>query len=130
MIKFAFAAQQPEGVNADLLQATAAVNQVTEAICKVSSTPAIAGPLAVVVDTGTTVVAEVQTFQTTWGILLYRLELFNKIVTDIAAVIDVHLLPSLAHSLNVADSSVCFIGLVGYISHEQSLFVPHNLCYR
>ena len=125
-IKFAFAAQQPEGIDADRLQATAAVNQAMQVIGTLDSTPATAGLLAVAVDTGTTVVAEVQTFQTTCGVLLHRLELFDKIVTDITSVIDVHLLASLAHSLT--DSSVCVIGLVCYISREQSLSVSHNSC--
>ena len=39
-----------------------------------------------VVDTSTNVVTNVQTFDTTWSILLQRMGLFNKIVTAIAQV--------------------------------------------
>ena len=119
-IKFAFAAQQSEGINPDQLQATAAVDQAKKAIDTLCCTPATAGVLAVVADTGATAVAEIQTFHT-WVVLLHKLELFSKIVTDIATVIGVHLLASLTHSLNMADSSICVNGLVCFISREQSL---------
>ena len=99
---------------------------------KLGSTQAIAGLLASSVDVGTTIVTEVQTFETTWGVLLLRLELFNKIVTDTAAVTDVHLHPlgPLAHHLNLIDSFVCVAGLLCYISGEQSLSIPDALCSR
>ena len=128
MIKFTFAAQPREGANADQLQATAAVNQANEAIATLSSTPAAADLLASAVDTGATAVTEIQTFETTWSVLLKRLELFNKIVTDIAAVIGVQPPASLAYHPNLADSSVYITGLVCHISCEQRLFVPQNWC--
>ena len=78
-IKFVFAAQAPEGGTADQLQATAAVDQATEAIGTLSSTPAAADLLTSAVDAGTTTFTEVQTFETTWSVLLKRLELFNRL---------------------------------------------------
>ena len=69
MIKFVLAAQAPEGGTADQLQATAAVDQATEAIGTLSSTPAAS----------TTAFTEVQIFETTWSVLLKRLELFNRL---------------------------------------------------
>ena len=127
-IKFTFAAQPPEGVNAVQLQAAAAVNQVVEGIGILGSTPAAVDLLALAAGTGTTVVTEVQTFETTWGVLVKRLELFNKIVTNIATVIGFHSLPSLAHRVNLADPSVHVTGLVCYISREQSTSVPRKWC--
>ena len=47
------------------------------------------------VDTGTDVVTETQTLETTWGVLLQRMELFNKIVDGIAQVFGARWLGSL-----------------------------------
>ena len=124
-IKFAFAALPSEGADADQLQA-AAIDQVTEAIGTLSSTPVAADLLASAVDTGTTVVTEVQTFKTTWSVLLKRLELFNKIVTDIGEVIGVQPPASLAYHLNPIDSLVCVVGLVSYIGREQCLSLSQS----
>jgi len=84
-IKFALAAKPRADIDADERQATDAVVRATEAVNPFSSTPAIE-VLTSAVDASTNVVTEVQTFETTWGVLLQRMELFNKIVTDIAQV--------------------------------------------
>ena len=88
-IKFSFAAESRKGVDAHELQATDAVAKATEAVGPLGSTPPAAGFLSSAVDTGTNVITEVQTFETTWGVLLQRMALFNRIVSDIAAVFDV-----------------------------------------
>ena len=113
-LKFVFAGE---------LRSTAAVNQWSQEISMLGTTPAAADLLASAADTGTTL-------QITWGVLLLRLERFNKIATDIAAVIGVHVFASLIHHLHLVDPSVCVDGLVCYISCHRSLSVPHNSCYR
>ena len=85
-ITFALAAEPRADIDADERQATDAVVRATEAANPLSSTPAAIELLASAVDAGTNVVTEVQTFETTWGVLLQRMELFNRIVTDIAQV--------------------------------------------
>ena len=85
-IKFAMAAEPRADIDADERQATDAVVRATEAVSPLSSTPAAIGFLNSAVDASTNVVTEVQTFGTTWGVLLQRMELFNRIVTDIAQV--------------------------------------------
>jgi len=82
-ITFALAAEPRADIDADERQATDAVVRATEAANPLSSTPAA---IASAVDAGTNVVTEVQTFETTWGVLLQRIELFNRIVTDVAQV--------------------------------------------
>jgi len=84
-IKFAMAAEPHADIGAGERQATDAVVRVIEAVNPLSSTPVIEF-LTSAVDASTNVVTEVQTFETTWGVLLQRMELFNKIVTDIAQV--------------------------------------------
>ena len=93
-IKFALAAESLGDANADERQATHAVTRAT-GVNPLSSTPAAVGLLSSAVDTGTNVVTELQTFETTWGVLLRRMELFNKIVDGIAQVFDVQCLDSL-----------------------------------
>ena len=93
-ISFALAAQ-PLGlgdVNADERQARDAVNRATAPL---SSTPAAVGLLGSAVDTGTNLVTGAQTFETTWGVLLHRMELFNGIVDGIAQVFGVQCFSSL-----------------------------------
>jgi len=84
-IKFALAAEPRADIDADERQAIDAVVRVTEAVNPLSSTPATE-LLTSAVDASTNVATEVQTFETTWGALLQRMELFNRIVTDIAQV--------------------------------------------
>lgn len=77
----------PHGpVNAGEHQAADAVTRATETVDAFSSTPAVVGLLSSAVDAGTNVATKVQTFETTWGVLLKRMDLFNKIVADIAQV--------------------------------------------
>lgn len=95
-IKFGFAAILREGPNASELQAADAVTKMTETVSALGSTPPVVSLLGSAVDTGTNVVTKVQTFETTWGALLKRMELFNKIVADIAAVFHVHRLDFLS----------------------------------
>ena len=93
-IKFALTAEPRGDVNADERQATDAVTRVTT-VNPLNSTPAAVGLLSSAVDTGTNVVTELQTFETTWGVLLQKMELFNKIVDGIAQVFGTHRLASL-----------------------------------
>ena len=93
-IKFALAAEPRGNTNADERQATDAVTRVT-GVNPLSSTPAAVGLLSSAVDTGTNVVTELQTFETTWSVLLQRMELFSKIVDGIAQVFGVQCLDSL-----------------------------------
>ena len=85
-IKFALATEPHADIGADERQATDAVTRATEAVVPLSSTPTAIELLTSVVDASTSVVTEAQTFETTWGVLLQRMELFNKIVTDITQV--------------------------------------------
>ncbi|KAG8219236.1 hypothetical protein J3R82DRAFT_74 [Butyriboletus roseoflavus] len=102
-IKFAFASEPRRDANADQRQATDAVTRATEVVGTLGPTPAVVGLLSSAVDAGTNVVTEVQTFETTWGVLLQRMELFNKIVTDIA---QIHPYTSLAWSVISTASQV------------------------
>ena len=86
IIKFAFATAPHGDVSADTRQATDAVTTASEAISPLSSTPAAVGHLSSTVDTGVYVASEIQTFETTWDVLLKRMKLFNEIVADIAQV--------------------------------------------
>ena len=86
-IKFALAVEAREGVNADQLQASDAVTNANEGVSTLGSTPPVAGLMNSAVDTATNVVTEVQTFENTWGVLLQRMKLFNKIVAGIAEVL-------------------------------------------
>ena len=87
-IKFALAAEPRENVAADERQAIHAVALATEAISPLSSTPAAVGLLSSVVNTGTNIATNVQSFETTrvWTVLMKRIELLNRIVTDVAEV--------------------------------------------
>ena len=85
-IKFTLAAEPRGDVDEDKRQATDAVARATATVIPLSSTPTAVGLLSSAVNAGTNVVTEVQTFETTWGILLQRLELFNKIVDGFAQV--------------------------------------------
>ena len=85
-IKFTLAAEPRGDVDEDKRQATDAVARATATVIPLSSTPTAVGLLSSAVNAGTNIVTEVQTFETTWGILLQRLELFNKIVDGFAQV--------------------------------------------
>ncbi|KAF8549975.1 WD40 repeat-like protein, partial [Imleria badia] len=102
-IKFALAAQLRGDVNAEDRQATVALISATEAVNPLSSTPAAVWVLGSVVDTSTNVTPAVQTLETTWSILLQRIELFDKFVTGIA---QIHPYTSLAWSVISAANQV------------------------
>lgn len=119
-IKFALAIKPREDVNADKRQATDAVTTALETVGRLRSTPAVVGLLSTAVDTGTNVVAELQTLQTTWGVLLDRMGRFNNIVGAIAQVFgavsqfprglnttQIHPYTSLAWSVITAANQVC-----------------------
>ena len=88
-IKFSLTTESHEAGDAVERQAADATAKVTAALDPLGSTPQAIGQLGLVVDTGKAIITEAQTFETTWGVLLKRMELFNKIVADIAAVFDV-----------------------------------------
>ena len=92
-IKFALAAEPLGDANAAERQATDAVTRAT-GVNPLNSTPAAVVLLSSAVDTGTNVVTELQTFETTWGVLLQKMELFNKIVDGVAQVFGVRCLDS------------------------------------
>ena len=89
-IKFSFAAESHEGVNADELQAVEAVTKANEAVGPLGSTPPAVGLLGSAVNASASVITEAQSFEITWGVLLQKMSLFNRIVADIATVFVVH----------------------------------------
>ena len=90
MIKFSLTTESHKAGDAGGRQAVDAVTKATAALGSLETTPQAFDQLGSVVDTGTTIITEAQTFETAWGILLKRMALFNKIVADIAAVFDLH----------------------------------------
>ena len=90
-IKFAFATE-PHGQGSGEGQSADAVTTAAGAVDPLSSTPVAVGLIGSAVDTGTkvsNVVAKAQkvhTMETTWGVLLQRLERFNEVVTRLAEV--------------------------------------------
>ncbi|KAF8132077.1 hypothetical protein EV363DRAFT_1583662 [Boletus edulis] len=102
-LKFALSAESLGNSNADGRQVIDAVTVASEAINPLNSTPAAAGLLSSAVDAGTNVATGTQTFETTWGVLLQRMELFNKIVTGVA---QIHPYTSLAWSVISAANQV------------------------
>ncbi|KAG6382047.1 hypothetical protein JVT61DRAFT_683 [Boletus reticuloceps] len=99
-LKFALSAESRGNSNAEERQVIDAVAGASEAIDPLNSTPAAAGLPSSAVDAGTNITTGTQTFETTWGVLLQRMELFNKIVTGIAQVLC--LVSRLLHGLNAA----------------------------
>ena len=83
-IKFALTAEIRRNVGADELQATDAVDRATEMVNVLGPTPQIVGLVDSATNTSTNVAAGLQTFENTWGVLLQRMALFNKIVGGIA----------------------------------------------
>ena len=121
-IKLALAAEPCGDVNVNKLQATDAIIKATEAASVLGSAPTVVGLLSSGVDTSTNVTAKVQTFETTGGVLLKRMELFNKIVADIAQVFSanylalhsltttqIHPYTSLAWSVISSATQVCLL---------------------
>ena len=87
-VKFVLAAELRADANADERQAADAVAAAAAAVNSLSLTPPAVDLLGSAVDTSTHVVTEVKTFDTTWGVLLHKMELFNNIVAGIAEVFD------------------------------------------
>ena len=124
-IKFTVAVEAREGVNANEVQATGAVNQAREAISALRPTPQVVGQVDSAIGTGTQLATEVQTFENTWNVLLERMALFNKIVAGVAEVSRIRrLAPS--QSEYPIDSPVYVIGLVGDIGGEPGLCVARH----
>ena len=84
-IKFALAAEPRADVNSDERQAVEAVTMAFEMATTLSA-PAVVEASSSAIDAATNAVTELQTFETTWDVLLRRVELFNKIVADVAQV--------------------------------------------
>jgi len=122
-IKFALVAEQRGNATADERQAADAVAAVTTAVVPLSSNLAAIDFLSSAVDTGTNVMPQVQTFETTWSVLMQRIELFNNIVADIAQVLHAQRLHSgFPRSELHSGSPICVTGLVCYIGCESGLF--------
>ena len=91
-IKFAFAAEPHGPGSAEERQAADAITRATGAVDPLSSTPVAVGLIGSAVDTGAQVLnvvakgQKVHTMDTTWGVLLQRLERFNEVVTRLAEV--------------------------------------------
>ena len=90
-IKFALAAEPRADVDSDKRQAARAVTMATEMATALRA-PAVVEPSSSAVDAATNAVIELQTFETTWDVLLRRVELFNKIVADVAQVVRLYCL--------------------------------------
>lgn len=85
-IKFALTTEMREDISVDELQATDAVSRATEMASLLAPTPQIASLADSTISTSTSVATKLQTFENTWGVLLQRMALFNKIVAGIAEV--------------------------------------------
>ncbi|KAH0826236.1 hypothetical protein J3R83DRAFT_5695 [Lanmaoa asiatica] len=102
-IKFALAAQPRGDANANELHATDAIDRATEVTSALAPTTQIVGLVDSAIDAGNAVVTEVQTCENTWGILLQRMAIFNKIVAGVA---EIHPYVSLAWSVISAADQV------------------------
>lgn len=120
-IKFLFTAEPRKSGDAMEHQATDAVTRAAKVIGSVSSTPMAMG---LVTDAVSSITAKVQGFESTWGVLLERMALFNTIVSDIVAVFDVHLLDVSVSEADI-DPPVHFSGLVCYFSCESGELIAH-----
>lgn len=88
-IKFALSAETRGNADADKLQAADAVHKAAGIVGELGPAPQLVGLADSAINTGTNVVAKLQTFENTWGPLLQRIALFNKIVAGVATVLDV-----------------------------------------
>ena len=89
-ITFSLTTESHQASDAAGCQAADAVSRATGALGPLGATPQTVVQLGPVVDTSTTIITEAQTFETTWGVLLKRMALFNKIVADVVTVFDVY----------------------------------------
>ena len=87
-IKFSLDAEPRGDLDANGRQATDAVIVAIGAVDPLCSNSAAVTLMSSVVDASTKVSTEVQTFKTTWDVLLQRMERFNKIVVGIVQVFD------------------------------------------
>jgi len=123
-IKFAVTVEMRGDMGADELQATDAVTGAIGMVSVLRPTPQIVGLADSAVNTN--VVTELQTFENTWGVLLQRMDLFNRIVAGIAEVSDIQRLAPSPSECGI-DSSVCVAGLVCDIGCESGLsFARHS----
>lgn len=125
MIKFALTVEARGGIDAEELQATDAVDRATEMVSALSPTPQIVDLADPEINAGTNVAARLQTFENTWGVLLQRMALFNKIAAGIAEVFGiVQCLPS--SSERCIDSPLHFPGLVCDIGCKPGVCVARH----
>lgn len=131
-IKFALAAQPRGDVKADERQATDAIAEASQAVLPpLGSASAAVGLFASAVSISTNVATVIQTFDNTWGLLMKRMELFNRIVAGIAQVLALTILvSSWSECHRDTDSPVHILGLVCHVSCEPGLPVLRSLDYR
>ncbi|KAG9312565.1 WD40-repeat-containing domain protein [Chiua virens] len=102
-IKFVLITESRRVDSAVVLQAIDASARATGAVATLSHIPAVIPSIGSAVDAATNVVDNVQTFESTWNVLLQRIELFNKVVGGIA---QIHPYASLAWSVISAANQV------------------------
>ncbi|KAG9311660.1 hypothetical protein JVU11DRAFT_7895 [Chiua virens] len=95
-IKFALAVKLSERSNANELQARDALATAIKMVTPLSSMPGAVDLVTSMVQSGPAVMTQLQSFETTWDVLLKRLKLFDTIVTKIA---EIHPYVSLAWSV-------------------------------
>ena len=95
-LKFTLTVESPERGSADDLQAADAVAKAAEGVRAVGPMSRYLALMRSAVGTITNGATQVQTFDNTWGVLLERMELFNRIVADIAQVLGIRRLVSLS----------------------------------
>ena len=117
-ITFALTVGPRGNLSANERQAEDARTKAAEAVTPLSSTPAAVGLLSSGVDNAAYAAANAQTFDNTWGVFLRRLELFDKIVTDIAQVFCTQC-STWSYSESRTDSPICIVGMVCYIRCKQ-----------
>ena len=121
-IKFEFAAESRGDLDANVLQATDAVERATETARALHPTPQIVGQVDSAIGTGTKVA---QTFENTWSVLLKRMDLFDQVVAGIAVVSRIQCL-ALCLSECCVDSPIYAVGLVGDIVREPGMCVARH----
>ena len=120
-IMFALTADPRTEVDSDERQAVGAITMATEMATALRA-PAVVEPLNSAVDAATNVAVELQTFETTWDVLLRRVELFNKIVADVTQVVRLHCFHRSCSQRDL-DSPVRLPSLVRFIGCSQGLSV-------
>jgi hypothetical protein len=89
-IKFTVSSDKHGDVNADERQAADPVTRATEAVEAFVLAPAVAGVLSMAVDIGPRVATGLMTSDQMFGVLLQRIDLFDKIIANIAQVFVVY----------------------------------------